>query len=115
MSFAVGKKVATVLNTATLSNALLIDGVLVVGLVAPSAWDGGNVSFEGSIDGTNYYTVLDQGGSAVLVTVTADRIHTFDGATISKFMGLTHVKCVAAASAVGADRTIDLIIRRDPK
>jgi hypothetical protein len=113
MSVSTARKIATILNAGTTSNAVKVDGVLVTGVGIPSGFDGGNLAFTGSYDGVTYQTILDQGGTALAVTVTADRVQNFDGATIAKFMGLKFMKVVSGV--VGADYDIEVFIRRDPK
>ena len=58
-------------DNTTISSGVNTDGMLLTGLVFPAAMTGTEVTFDFSIDGTNWYDVVETDGTAVTYTVTA--------------------------------------------
>jgi hypothetical protein len=50
----------TILNGASLSNAIALDNRTVVAIILPSAWTAASITFQASVDGTNYFNVYTQ-------------------------------------------------------
>jgi len=98
-------------NAASLSGAADLKGLALCGFIMPDAWDAAGLSFNVSIDGTNYnYLYWD--GSEVNETVDVDQHVSLDPV---KFLSAKHVKVLSGTSAVpvaqGAERTITLMCR----
>lgn len=55
----------------TTSNGVSTNGMLLTGIVFPAAMTGTELTFDFSIDGTNWYDVVETDGTAVTYTVTA--------------------------------------------
>lgn len=96
----------TIANGQTVSSAADLRGALLTAIIFPGTFTGATVSFQASVDGTNYYDVTDDAGSAVSATAT-------DGdyvpITHTDFLGANHIK-VVSAGAEGGDRTVTLVV-----
>jgi len=93
----------------TQSSSVNTDGMLLCGIVFPTAFTGATVTFDFSIDGTNFYDVVETDGTAVSYTATDGDVVRVDPSgwafASSGFIRLT------SASAEAADRNIKLIFR----
>ena len=58
-------------DNATTSSAAQCDGLLLSGIVFPSAMTGATITFDFSFDGTNFVDVVETDGTEVSYTVTA--------------------------------------------
>lgn len=102
----------TILNGASLSNALFFNGKVTVALQMPAVWTAAAISFAGSNDGSTYVPVYDDQGTELSIAVgnaLAARI-IVDNAVLGKLRGLHSFKIrsglVAAAVNQGADRVL---------
>jgi len=98
-------------NAASLSGAANLKGLALCGFIMPNGWTAAGLSFNVSIDGTNY-NYLYWGGSEVAETVDVDQHVSVDPV---KFLSAKHVKVLSGTVAVpvnqGAERTIKLLCR----
>jgi hypothetical protein len=97
----------TISSGQTTSTALDCGGCNLVGIIFPAAFTGATVSFEGSVDGTNFYTMKNDTGSTLSLTASTS---SFVAIVPSDFAAAGHLKIVSASSE-GADRTITLVYR----
>lgn len=102
----------TVANGATTSGEYYLNGNMLVGLLIPSTWDGGNITVQGSdVSGGTYVDIYDSVGSIVTVTVGgASRIVSLTGNPLQAVANVPYIK-LKTASAVGADRTIKILAK----
>lgn len=63
----------TIANAASLSDAATLNGLLLVGVVMPASWTAANLTFQASVDGTNYFDVYDDSGVERTITAAASR------------------------------------------
>lgn len=106
--------VATIAENAALSDAVPVGaGSAVYGIVMPAAWTTAGLSFQGSVDGANFFEIFDN-ASAWTETAAASRIIMVDP-TLSESLQQIKVRSGTSASPVnqGAERLITLIIRND--
>ena len=103
----VSSATVTIASSGTTSNAIDLVGMNLVGIQFPSAFTGSTVSFEASLDGSNYYAIADTAGTDLSVTVTADRLVALVAADLSCVRFLK----IVSDSSEGAERTITLAIR----
>jgi flagellar basal body rod protein FlgG len=96
-------------DNATISSGVNTDGMLLTGLVFPAAMTGTEVTFDFSIDGTNWYDVVETDGTAVTYTVTAgDAVRVDPSGWAFASSGFIRV---TSGSTETADRSIKLIFR----
>lgn len=102
----------TVANGATTSGEYYLNGNMLVGLLIPSTWDGGNITVQGSdVSGGTFVDIYDSVGSIVTVTVGgASRIVSLTGNPLQAVANVPYIK-LKTASAVGADRTIKILAK----
>lgn len=98
---------ATITSGQTVSAAVAIVGVSILGIVTPAALTGTAFTFQVSADGSTYVPLYDAGGVQVSVAVAASRGVYLDPAI---FASWRNVK-VVSGSAEGADRIITLLTR----
>lgn len=100
-------KTCTILSGATVSDAVLLNQGTVLGVQTPAALTGTEFTFQGSIDGTNYFALYDGSGLLVSIYVGASRSIPVDP---DMFRHLRSIK-VVSGTAEGADRVITLSTR----
>jgi hypothetical protein len=89
------------------STAANLGGTNLVGILFPSSMTGSNLTFQGSLDGTNFFDIYDTAGSALTMTISANR---FVALVPSDFACVRYIKLVSDGSEA-AERTIQLAIR----
>jgi hypothetical protein len=103
---------AVIANGASLSAAVEIGKTWVTGLILPAAWTAASLTFQGSVDGTNFYNLYDTDGTEVTSQAAVDRFVRLDSADWSKF---SHIKIRSGTSGTpvnqGAARTIKITTR----
>ena len=104
--------VTTIANGASVSDAIDLSGTTLCGYIMPSAWTSASITFQASVDGTNFYDLYDQYGTEVTHTVSPSR---FVALTPSDMASIRYIKFRSgtAASAVnqGAQRQITFVAR----
>jgi hypothetical protein len=65
---------ATIAVGATgLSQAILLGGKRICGVIMPAAWTAANLTFQGSVDGTTFFDMYDEAGAEISITAAASR------------------------------------------
>lgn len=108
-------KHVTIANGQSLSGALpLADGECPFMIVMPSAWTTAGLTFQVSIDGTNYANLYDSVGEYTIASATASVAIGLGG--IDPFYGAGGIKVRSGTSgapvAQGAERKIYIVCRR---
>ena len=102
----------TIASGASLSGAAAIGDSSVIGVLMPAAWTAASLTFQVSVDGTNYYNLYDDAGSEVTAQASTSRCVLLEP---KQFIGFRYLKIRSgtAASAVnqGGDRIITLVVR----
>lgn len=111
MSFETGLEVATILSGSALSGEVHLHNQRLFGILMPAAWDAANLTFQASIDGSNFFEVYDDNGNEVTVTAAASRFIVLSAPLL--YLGLQRIiiRSGTAASPVNqtANRTLNLI------
>jgi hypothetical protein len=95
-------------NAATVSDVINTQGLNLVGLLLPSALTGTTISFQGSLDGTNFDPVYSTvSGTALSYTVAQGHYVAFDPTPLQ---GLPFIKLVSGTSEAAA-RTIGFALK----
>lgn len=103
--------VAAITNGQSLSAAVEVQGKL-VGLIVPAAWTAAGLSFQGSIDGTNFFDIYDDGVERQIASanVAINRLLSLD---LNDWLPVQWIKVRSGTAAVpvaqGALRNIVLI------
>lgn len=110
------KTALTIANSASLSDAVDLQGKTLVGLLLSTSWTAAAITFAGSIDGTNYYPVYTKDGE---YSIASGNVPTSNGALFALdpavFASFRYLKARSgtAASAVnqGGARTLTPVVR----
>jgi len=100
------RAIATIAISTTKSNAINCLGKVLVGLIMPSAFTTLSLTFEGSINGTDFFPLRNSSGNLVTVTPV---VSTLMGLASADFQMFRYLKIVAASQA--AEREIICILR----
>lgn len=105
-------KTVTIANGASLSGILELGGGILTGMILPAAWTAAGITFQGSVDGTNFYNLYDEFGAEITLTVDASRYIRLNP-TDNYSIPYMKLRSGTSGSAVnqGADRILTLIIR----
>lgn len=105
---------ATIANGASLSAAIELGvvGAALVGIEMPAAWTAANLTFQASVDGTNFNNLYDKDGNEVTVTASTSR---YIGLIPSLFAGFRAMKIRSGTSGAavnqGGDRILKIVTR----
>lgn len=107
-----GNLSAVIANGASLSGAVDLSGTVIVGYIMPSSWTNADITFQASINGTNFFDLYDQLGNEIKHKAGAGNYIAFPPAEFASVRFLK-IRSGAAASAVtqGAERQIRLVTR----
>ena len=94
----------------TTSNGVSTNGMLLPGIVFPAAMTGTELTFDFSIDGTNWYDVVETDGTAVTYTVTAGDVVRVDPSGWA-FASIGFLR-VTSDGNEASDRKINLIFKQ---
>lgn len=108
------QKTATILNTASLSDAIDLGGGSLVGLILPAGLNSATViTFQISFDGTSYYNVYDEEGTEYQATITLSSYIALK--TLQNLYGADYVKVRTGTNGTpttqAADVTIECVIK----
>ena len=85
----------TIANGAWLTDAIDLDNEVLAAIKTPSAWTTAAISFQASIDGTNFDDLYDSGGTEVSIAsgnVAANRFVAFQSSLIDLLRGVRYIK-----------------------
>lgn len=109
----------TIPNAGSLTTGVDLADHSIVGIVMPAAWTAAGISFRGSIDGTNYFTLVDATGAEITVTSPAASDYVAlsqpmrDELEAVRFLQLRSGTNAAPVNQ-GAARVMTLIVRAEP-
>lgn len=101
--------VATIGSGTTTSDAIDLQGLLVVQLIMPAALTGTAISFQSSHDNVTFQDCYNDANSLITITVAVNRTYNIDP---KDFAGCRYFKIVSNASEA-ADRAIGIVARED--
>ena len=109
--------IATIANGASLSDGILFEGSVLVGIRMPATWDAANLTFQGSMNDEDYLNIHDSAGNEEEFTVAAASTHISIEASDTASWRWIKVRSGTSGTPVnqdtGADpRLIELIVRR---
>lgn len=101
----------TITSGASLSDAVSLASRNIWSVLMPAAWTAADITFQGSIDGSNFFNLYD-GGTEYQLAADANRMVSITKAQL--FIGLTHIKVRSGTAGTpvnqGADRTLSVLI-----
>jgi len=100
--------VATIADGASLSDAVFVEGGVIVGIRMPAVWDAANLTFQVSMDNVTYLNAYSSAGAEHVITAAASRHIWVDP---SQFAGYPWLKVRSGTAAV----PVDQVTGADPK
>lgn len=105
-------KTATIAATESLSGVVALGAGAPVAIQMPAGWDAADVTFQGSLDGVNFYDLYDE-SIELQIAVDADRLVSIGA---SPFAGIPYLKVRSGTSdtpvAQSADRVLTFSTRK---
>lgn len=112
---AINPRTATIANGTSLSDAVNIENQNMFAIIMPAAWTAAALTFQGSIDGTNFFNLYDDTGTEISFTVAASRYVLIRWPAM--FFGLKKLKIRSGTASVAvnqaAERALTVIIIPD--
>lgn len=111
---------ATIASGASLSGAVSLGNLSLVGIIMPAAWTAADITFQVTPDGTNYYELNYTDGTAAnavaAVTIKTPTASLFIAIDPDQMRGVSHVKVRSGTSGSAvvqaADRDIQVVMRK---
>ena len=94
-------RTATIAESASLSDAIQVDGSTVVGIVLPATWTTANLTFQASADDSTYNNVYDELGTEKTVVAAASRYIPLNPAD---FLGANSIKVRSGTSGTAVNQ-----------
>ena len=102
---------ATIANGASLSNAVSLGTSDLISIIMPAAWTAAALTYQFSVDGTNFYDAYSTTAELTATSAGASRIININAAT---YDAARYIKIRSGTSATpvnqAADRTLTLIL-----
>lgn len=90
---------AVIASGQSLSGAVQLGSMRMFAIVVPSGWTTANITFQSSIDGTNWAEVYDSSGAEVTFTVGASPPYFVQNLDASQFLGTQYLKIRSGTAA----------------
>lgn len=111
ISEAVETRTAVIANGASLSGAVDLGGRKLVAIIMPGTWTAASLTFQGSVDGTNFFNVYD-GATERALTVAANY---YSALAIGDWVGFRWLKIRSGTAGTpvnqAAERTLTLVVQ----
>ena|SRR5438105_12074245 len=105
---------AVIAISTSLSPSVYLDKGILVAIHMPSAWDTGNLTFQGSNDNVTFDNVYTDAGTEFAITAAASRYIIITSTAANNLSGLMYIKVRSGTSGTPvtqtAARTIYLIV-----
>ena len=99
---------ATIAVGQTVSGAVDLSATFLTALIIPANFDGSQITFEVSNDGTNFYAYRNTSNTVIIATVTAGSAM---GIVPSDFASWRYIKIVSVTTQTTTDTVIGLVTR----
>lgn len=97
-----GTATFTILNGASLSDAIDLAGASPIRLLMPAAWDAASITVQVSTDGATFYNLYDQYGVEYTIVTAVSRAIIIEPAN---FVGVRYVKLRSGPSGAAVNQT----------
>jgi len=106
-------KVATIAASESLSDSVDLGSGTVFGIIIPASWTTADLTFQGSVDGTNFYNLFTDDGTEYTVVAAASRFIASINYPLYYNLAFLKVRSGTAGSPVNqaAERQIKLVMR----
>ena len=98
---------ATIASSASLSSSADLGGTTLSGYVMPATWNTADITFQGSIDGTNFLDMYDEFGNEISHPVAASR---FVALNPVDFASIRYLKIRSGTASTPANQAAERII-----
>lgn len=95
----------------SLSTVVDLNGAMIGGILVPAAWTAAAITFQASIDGSNFFDVFDSAGAETTIAsanVVASRFVLMD---IRDFAGVRFLRLRSGTAAVPVNQAADRVLR----
>jgi hypothetical protein len=113
MGVQAGLEQVTISSGGSLSPLVHLHNQRLFGILMPAAWDAANLTFQGSIDGTNFFNVYDDSGNEVTVQAAASRLILIASPLL--YLGLQRLKIRSGTNAAPINQTADRLLTVVPQ
>lgn len=116
MPFPFSVPAVLIANGTSLSAVLEVGPGELVGIIVPNGWTAAGLSFQGSVDGTNFFNLYDNFGAeiTVAVPVTTGCLLAWDPSVKCTVYLKIRSGTLGTPVNQGADRTLTAVIRKLP-
>jgi hypothetical protein len=97
----------TIARGTSISAYVVCGGLHLSGIIMPSAWTPADITFQGSIDGENYYNIYDAAGNEYDILVDAGRYILLD---VQAFRTPLYLKIRSGTASVSVTQSDDRVI-----
>lgn len=104
----------TIASGQAVSNAINIEGLALLGIAFPAAWDAAAITFEGSVNGTTWAPVYDDAGNELtiasgVVTTLTGKVVVAGGGALEKLAALYAIKIRSGTAASPVNQTAERV------
>lgn len=108
-----GLEPITILSGQSLSSTFVhLHQQRLFGILMPAAWDAAGLTFQASIDTTNFYDVYDDSGNVLIVQAAASRFIVI--ASPLAYLGIQRIKLRSGTPSAAVNQTADRILQLVP-
>jgi hypothetical protein len=102
----------TIPNGTALSGAVKLGGATLLGIEMPAAWTAADLTFQHSVDGTNFFDMYDAAGVEIKITAIVSHYAIL---SVLAWQGVIYLKVRSGVGATpvnqGADRILKLVCK----
>ena len=102
-------KTVTISSGQSLSGSLDTEGYPIKGIIMPASWDTANLTFQASVDGTNWFNLYDDNGNEVVIQAAANRAIAIDSYAGS-LAPFRYLKIQSGTSATPVNQTANRVL-----
>ncbi len=113
MGIEAGLEIAKITSGGALSGSVHLHNQRLFAILMPAQWDAANLTFQGSVDGTNFSEVYDDNGNEVTVQAAAGRFVVLSSPLM--FLGLQRIIIRSGTVGVPVNQTADRLLTLIPQ
>ncbi|MCK1501484.1 hypothetical protein [Bradyrhizobium sp. 188] len=108
-----GLEPITILSGQSLSASVHLHQQRLFGILMPAGWDAAALTFQASIDNTNFFDVYDDGGNVLTMQAAANRFIVI--VSPLAYLGLQRIKVRSGTPSVAVAQTADRVLQLIPQ
>lgn len=113
MTIAAGLEPITIASGQSLSGDVHLHQQRLFGILMPAAWDVAALTFQASIDATNFFDVYDDSGNVLTMQAAANRFIVI--ASPLAYLGIQRIKVRSGTPSVAVNQTAERILKLIPQ